>query len=294
MARRLDSLTRFDAHHAMRPLAVLTLLLLAGPLSAKTLPDLAAALAAKDDSERYRLALAELRTTGNPALLATHRDLRIAEAAIDAARERLADLAEPPPAEAEVIAFTLLGYAGGKESNPDLAMRAIHAVAESHCPFGGRVSEAVAKLALDPACAIRVDAIAALGDLGDGRQAAALAKLAGDADAKVAEAARDGLVSIQGKGVTDTFVRGIADASLGDPARIALLQAASKRGMIAAAPAAAQALSEPPLRLEAQKAVLKLARKAHLPELRAAREKLADAAATRAALDRLIARLEKE
>lgn len=278
----------------MRTLAALALIALAGPLAAKASPDLAAALAAKDGNERYRLALAELRTTDNPALLAAHEDLRVAEAAIDAARERLADVTEPAPAEAEVIASTLLGFAGGKGSKPDLAMRAIHAVAESHCPFGGRVSDAVARLALDPACAIRIDAIAALGDLGDGRQAATLAKLTGDGDAAVAEAAREGLVSIQGKGVTETFVRGIADPTLNPASRAALLQAATKRGLVAAAPAAAQAVADPGLRLEAQKALLKLARKEHLADLRAAREKVSDAPATRAALDRLIARLEKE
>lgn len=279
----------------MRLIALITLLAAAGPLlAADTEPDLRPALTAADTNERYRLALAALRTAANPARLASHPDRRVAEAAIDAARERLADTADQPSPAAESLAESLLTFAGAKATDPGLAMRAVHAVAESRNAFDGRISGAMARLALDPACRIRPDAVAALAELGDGAQAATLARLSGDADSAVAEAAREGLTAIQGKGVTDTFVRGIADTGLDTASRIALLQAATKRGMAAAAPAAAKAIAEPALRLEAQKAVLKLARKEHLPALREARDQSKDAAATRAALERLIARLEKE
>lgn len=296
MARRLDRLNATPPDHTpMRLIAMIALLAAAGPLlAADAEPDLRAALTAADGKERYRLALAALRGADNPARLAGHPDRRVAEAAIDAARERLADSADQPTPAAEQLAESLLVFAGAKSSEPGLAMRAVHAVAESRNPFEGRISGAVARLALDPACGIRTDAIAALAELGDGAQAATLARLAGDADPAVAEAAREGLVGIQGKGVTDTFVRGITDAGLDAASRVALLQAATKRGMAPAAPAAAKALADPALRLEAQKALLKLARKEHLPALREAREQAKDAAATRAALDRLIARLEKE
>lgn len=292
MARWLDRLTFTQIPVAMpRLLSLLCLLAVTQPASAaETAPDLTAALAAPAGHERYRVALAALRGADNPALSASHADPQVAAAAIDAARERLVDAAPPN----EAIAGALLAFAGAPGSRPDLAARAVHAVAESRDAFGGRISGQVARLALNPACTVRLDAIAALGDLGDGSQAATLARLAGDADGAVAEAAREGLASIQGKGVTDTFVRGIRDDTLGDQARIALLQAATRRGMAAATPPAAQALTSPALRLEAQKAVLKLARREHVADLRAAREKLSDAPATQAALDRLIARLEKE
>jgi uncharacterized protein (DUF2345 family) len=142
---------------------------------------------------------------------------------------------------------------------------------------------------------VRLDAIVALSQLGDGSQVVTLAQLAGESEARVAETAREGLVSIQGKGVSPAFIRGIGETTLGDQSRIALLQAATKRGMVAATPAAIQAMSEPTLRLESQKAVLKLARKADLPALRTARGKLTAESATQASsLDRLIVRLEKD
>lgn len=256
-------------------------------------PDLRPALAAPDLNERYRLALAALRAVENPARHAGHADARVAEAAIDAARERIAEIEGEPTREAERVADELLIFAE-RTDKVALAARAVHAVAESHNAFGGRISGAMARLAVDPTCAVRLDAITALSELRDGGQAATLARLAGDANDAVAEAARESLANIQGKGVTDAFLRGIGDTSLGTQARIALLQAATKRGLTDATPAAAKALAEPALRNEAQKALLKLARKTHLAELQAARAALVDAPSTQAALDRLIDRLSKE
>lgn len=273
---------------------LLATILLTSHAQSAASPDLAPALAAEGHA-RYRLALATLRAEKDPVAYVRHADQRVAEAAIDAARERLVDVDADLSPEAERLAAELLAFAGaGGDAKPALAMRAVHAVAESHNSFGGRISAAMARLALNPGCAVRVDAIAALSELGDGSQAATLATLAGDDDAAVAQAARDSLASIQGKGVAETFVRGIDDAALGTRARIALLQAATKRGLVAATPSAARALDNPSLRLEAQKAVLRLARKEHLSELRAARDRLANAPGSRDVLDRLIARLEKQ
>lgn len=275
----------------MRTLLALCLMLGASLGAAE--PDLRPALAASDLNERYRLALAALRAAENPARHAGHADARVAEAAIDAARERIAEIEGEPTREAERVADELLIFAE-RTDKVALAARAVHAVAESHNAFGGRISGAMARLAVDPTCAVRLDAITALSELRDGSQAATLAQLAGDANDAVAEAARESLANIQGKGVTDAFLRGIGDTSLGNQARIALLQAATKRGLTAATPAAAKALAEPALRNEAQKALLKLARKTHLAELQAARAGLVDAPSTQAALDRLIDRLSKE
>ncbi|MFZ9201721.1 MAG: hypothetical protein ACO23N_04765 [Opitutales bacterium] len=272
---------------------VLALCLMLGASLRAAEPDLRPALAASDLNERYRLALAALRTAENPARHAGHADARVAEAAIDAARERIAEIEGEPTREAERVADELLIFAE-RTDKVALAARAVHAVAESHNAFGGRISGTMARLAVDSTCAVRLDAITALSELRDGSQAATLARLAGDANDAVAEAARESLANIQGKGVTDAFLRGIGDTSLGTQARIALLQAATKRGLTAATPAAAKALAEPALRNEAQKALLKLARKTHLAELQAARAALVDAPSTQAALDRLIDRLSKE
>jgi hypothetical protein len=73
-----------------------------------------------------------------------------------------------------------------------------------------------------------------------------------------------------------------------------LLRAATKRDMTAVVPAAAEAITEPGLRLDAQKALLRLARKSDLTQLRAACEKVPEGSASAAALKRLIAKLEKE
>lgn len=272
----------------------LTTLLLAATLAqAASSPDLAAARAAEGHA-RYRFALTALRETEHPEAYVTDADRSVAEAAIDAARERLADLASKTPAEATPLATGLLRLTADPATQPALARRALHAISAGKQALNTDLITKVGTLALDAKSPVRIDAIVALGELGDGSQVAALARLASEAEAAVAEAARDGLVSIQGKGVTEAFVRGIGEIALGDRSRVALLQAATQRGMSAVAPAAIRAMSEPALRLEAQKALLKLARKADLAELRAAHGKLGDVPATQAALDRLIARLEKE
>lgn len=268
------------------------LLLSASALAAG--PDLAKALAEKEPAARYRAALAILRGSDEPQAALGHADRKVAEAAIDVCRERIADhQAQEGDALSLAIAQRLLAHATSGQADPDLARRCIHAVAESRHAFGGKVSSAVAKVALEGPAALRVDATEALAELGDGAQTPVLARLAADADAALAEAAAEGLIRINGKGVTDAFVAGIADQALPAKARKALLQAASRRGMSAAAGATAAALSEPELRLEAQKAIVRLAGKQDIPALRDALAK-AKEPATKGVLERLIAKLEKE
>ncbi len=257
-------------------------------------PDFRKALAGKNDNERYRLALEALRKSDDPSNFTKDEDPQVIEAAIDASRERLADIGETPSANTELLANNLLNFAADAKSPPALVIRALHAIAESHSSFGGRISARVAQLAHSPDYPARIDAIQVLSELADGSQAATLAKLVNDKDPDVAVAAKEGLESIKGKGVTQTFIQGITDKALGNEARSALLRAATKRDMTAIVPAAAEAIIEPGLRLDAQKALLRLARKSDLVQLRAAYAKIPEDSATAAALKRLIAKLEKE
>lgn len=271
-----------------------TLLLLACALATAAQPDFSKALALEDPAARYRAALAALRSADAPQDSLGHADRKVAEAAVDVCRERIADYqAQEGDTSSLAIAERLLAHATSGRADPDLARRCIHAVAESRHAFGGKISGAMARIALEGPAALRADATEALAELGDGAQAATLARLAAADDADLSAAAAEGLTRIHGKGVTDAFVAGIADPALPAKARKALLQAASRRGMSGAAGAAAGALADPELRLEAQKALLRLAGKGDLPALREALAK-AKEPGTRGALERLIARLEKE
>jgi hypothetical protein len=272
---------------------ILTLTLLCA-LATAAQPDLSKALAEQDPAARYRAALAILRAADAPQETLGHADRKVAEAAVDVCRERIADhQAQDGDTASLAIAERLLAHAISGKADPDLARRCIHAVAESRHAFGGRISSAVAKIALEGPAALRVDATEALAELGDGAQAPVLARLAAAEDADLAAAAAEGLARINGRGVTDAFVSGIADTALPTKARRALIQAASRRGMSAAAGVTAAALAEPELRLEAQKALVRLAGKQDLPALRDALAK-AKEPATKGVLERLIAKLEKE
>jgi len=270
------------------------LLLLASALAPAAPTDFSKALAEKDPAARYRAALNALRGSDAPHDSLGHPDRKVAEAAVDVCRERIADhQAQEGDVASLAIAERLLAHATSGKAEPDLARRCIHAVAESRHSFGGKVSGAMAKVALEGPAALRVDATEALAELGDGSQAPVLARLAASDDADLSAAAAEGLTRIHGKGVTDAFVAGIADAGLPAKARKALLQAASRRGMSAAAGATAAALSDPELRLEAQKAIVRLAGRQDVPALREALAK-AKEPATKGVLERLIAKLEKE
>ena len=123
--------------------------------------------------------------------------------------------------------------------------------------------------------------------LGSASTGTALAK-----DEAIAEDVVQALAKVAGPGVTDAFNAGIRDAKADLPARVALIKAAVVRNNRAVVAALCATVVEEPLRLESQKALLKLATSADLPALRQAEQAVATAA-TKAALGRLIAKLEK-
>mgnify|MGYP003859367433 CR=1 FL=1 len=111
------------------------------------------------------------------------------------------------------------------------------------------------------------------------------------ADAALAENIQDALVKVAGPGVTDAFVAGITDVKADDSARNALIKAAVGRNLRSVAGALCVAIKEEPMRLECQKALLKLAQPADLAALRDA-EKAVTNETTKGALGRLIKKLE--
>lgn len=258
------------------------------------LPFLALLLAADPASpqEARRAALAELRASPTPDLALGGADTRRAEAAIEACRERLArrgdGLAEARAAE---MAMALLRASQDRALPEPLARRALHAVAEARATLGRDLAEEVASLAEDGREGLRGDATEVLGEVGGADQVARLARLAARPElGQVAEAA---LARIGGKGLAAAFSAALADRGLPAAGKLALLRAAGRRDLREASAAAVAALGEPALAAEARKAALRLARPSDLAALRKARDGAADAA-TRGALDRLIARLEKE
>ena len=92
--------------------------------------------------------------------------------------------------------------------------------------------------------------------------------------------------------MTDAFNAGILNAKLDLAGRTALIKAAIIRNNRAVSPSLCTLLTDETLRLEAQKALLKLARPEDVPALKAAAAKVTNAA-TKAALERLIVKLEK-
>ena len=252
---------------------------------------LAAEPAAPSPQEAARAALAAMRASPSPELALAEADTRRAAAAIEVCRERLArhgdGLAE---ARAESMAGALLVASQDAGVPEPLARRALHAVAETRGALGKRTAEATARLAKEGREALRADAIAVLGEIGGADQVAGVARLADQPT--MAGAAESALERIGGKGVAAAFSEGIADRGLPMAGRLALIQAAGKRDLREASPAVIAALGEPALATEARKAALRLAQPADLPALRKARDGAKDAA-TRGALDRLIARLEK-
>ena len=115
---------------------------------------------------------------------------------------------------------------------------------------------------------------------------AALAK-----DAALADSIQEALIKVAGPGVTDAFVAGITDTKADVSARNALIKAAVGRNLRSVAGALCVAIKEEPMRLECQKALLKLAQPADLAALRDA-EKAVTNETTKGALGRLIKKLE--
>lgn len=260
-----------------------------------TLPLLACLLAADpaaaDPHAARRAALAGMRADPAPERELEGADTRRAEAAIEVCRERLArrgdGLAEP---RADAIALALLRASQDGGLPEPLARRALQAVAEARDTLGPGVVAETSRLAGAGRETLRADAAEVLGEIGGAREVDDLARLA--ARPELAEAATAALGRLGGKGVAAAFSRGIADGAMPREGRRALLQAAGRRDLREASAAAVGALGEPELATEARKAALRLAQPSDLPALRKARDDARDAA-TRGALERLIARLEK-
>lgn len=244
----------------------------------------AAAFAAEAplDHARYAAALKEFRSQDGRSLAtlrATGKSAEERRAAIDDVRERLVD--EPAGPLTKEVA-TLLAQASPADARLLLA-----ALAEAKA---AGATTAVAALASQAGSPVRVDAALALAEIGGAKAVPVLAGLA--KDEAIAEEVVNALAKVSGPGVTEAFNAGIRDAKAELPGRFALIKAAVTRNNRAVAAALCVAILEEPMRLESQKALLKLATPADLPALRQAEQAVANAA-TKAALGRLIAKLEK-
>ena len=199
-------------------------------------------------------------------------------AAVDDVRERLVD--EPTsPLVGEVAA--LLG-----STDLETAKLLLSALAEAKA--SGATAQ-VAALASNSQSPLRIPAALALAEIGGAKAVPLLASLA--KDVALADNIQDALVKVAGPGVTDAFVAGIADTTADVSARSALIKAAVGRNLRSVAGALCVAIKEEPMRLECQKALLKLAQPSDLAALRDA-EKAVTNETTKGALGRLIKRLE--
>jgi hypothetical protein len=232
------------------------------------------------DHAKYTAALKSFRQGKAAALPAlTDPAVEIRRAAVDDLRERLVE--EP----ADHLAGQV-GAALGKLDH-ETARLLLAALAEAKATT---TAPQVAALAGQKDSPLRAEAALALAEIGGAIAVPILADLAKD------EALNENIIAAlaktSGPGVTDAFNAGIREAKLDLAGRTALIKAAIMRNNRAVSPSLCVVLTEEPLRLEAQKALLKLARPEDVPALKTAAAKTANAA-TKAALERLIVKLEK-
>jgi hypothetical protein len=147
----------------------------------------------------------------------------------------------------------------------------------------------VAALAAKADSPLRVPAALALAEVGGAKAVPVLAALA--QDAALADSIQEALLKVAGPGVTDAFVAGIADAKADVAARNALIKAAVGRNLRSVAGVLCVAIKEESMRLECQKALLKLAQPSDLVALREAEQAVTNET-TKGALGRLIKKLE--
>lgn len=245
----------------------------------------AASLAAADrpvvDHAAYTVALKDFRkgaAKSVDALKKSDASAAVRLAAVDDVRERLVD--EPTsPLTGEVAA--LLG-----STDVQTAQLLLSALAEAKA--AGATAQ-VAALASKIDSPLRVPAALALAEIGGAKAVPILAALA--KDEALAESIQDALVKVAGPGVTDAFSAGITDTKADITARNALIKAAVARNLRAIAGALCVAIKEEAMRLECQKALLKLAQPSDLTALHEAEQAVTNAA-TKGALGRLIKKLE--
>ena len=218
------------------------------------------------DHAKYTEALKAFRQGKASALPAlTDPVVEIRRAAIDDLRERLVDEPTAP----------LAGQVGAVLGKVDLATARLLLAA---------LAEAKATTTAAQVAAL------ALAEIGGAKAVPILAELA--KDEALNEDSIAALAKTAGPGVTDAFNAGILDPKLDSASRTALIKAAIIRNNRAVSPSLCTLLTDETLRLEAQKALLKLARPEDIPALKAAAAKVSNAA-TKAALERLIVKLEK-
>jgi hypothetical protein len=199
-------------------------------------------------------------------------------AAVDDVRERLVD--EPTsPLTGEVAALLA-------STDVETAKLLLSALAEAKAAGATAQVAALASKADSP---LRIPAAIALAEIGGAKAVPVLASLA--KDEALADNIQDALVKVAGPGVTDAFVAGISDSKADVTARNALIKAAVGRNLRSVAGALCVAIKEETMRLECQKALLKLAQPSDLDALRDA-EKTVTNATTKGALGRLIKKLE--
>ena len=232
------------------------------------------------DHAKYADALKTFRQGKATALTALMDPVvEIRRAAVDDLRERLVDEPTAP----------LAGQVGAALRKVDRETGRLLLAALAEAKATGTAPQ-VAALAAQKDSPLRAEAALALAEIGGAIAVPILADLA--KDETLNENIVAALAKTSGPGVTDAFNAGILDAKLDLTGRTALIKAAIMRNNRAVSPSLCTALTEEPLRLEAQKALLKLARPEDVPALKAAVTKISNAA-TKAALERLIVKLEK-
>ena len=232
------------------------------------------------DHAKYTEALKAFRQGKASALPAlTDPAMEIRRAAIDDLRERLVDEPTAP----------LAGQVGAVLGKVDLATARLLLAALAEAKATTTAAQ-VAALAGQKDSPLQAEAALALAEIGGAKAVPILAELAKD------EALNENIIAAlaktSGPGVTDAFNAGILNAKLDLAGRTALIKAAIIRNNRAVSPSLCTLLTDETLRLEAQKALLKLARPEDVPALKAAASKVTNAA-TKAALERLIVKLEK-
>lgn len=199
-------------------------------------------------------------------------------AAVDDVRERLVDEPTSP----------LVGEVADLLTKTDIETAKLLLSALAEAKAAGATAQ-VAALASKADSPLRIPAALALAEVGGARAVPVLALLA--KDEALAENIQDALVKVIGPGVTDAFIAGISDTKAEVSARHALIKAAVGRNLRSVAGALCVAIKEESMRLECQKALLKLAQPADLAALRDAEKALTNET-TKGALGRLIKKLE--
>ncbi len=233
------------------------------------------------DHAAYTAALKDFRkgvAKSTDALKKADAPLAVRLAAVDDVRERLVDEPNSP----------LTGEVAGLLGSSDVEIAKLLLAALAEAKAAGATTQ-VAALAAKADSPLRVPAALALAEVGGAKAVPVLAGLA--SDAALADSIQEALLKVAGPGVTDAFVAGITDAKSAPAARAALIKAAVARNLRSVAGALCVAIKEESMRLECQKALLKLAQPSDLAALREA-EKAVTNETTKGALGRLIKKLE--